>query len=235
MNKQRMYTIGLMLLLLGVTLTTYGVWTQSSFSHGIPTNDAGCWCHNDGIAVFVNGTGDGGAGVFFGQIVIGSTFHLLISTANHAAGVVPGLQMWESNQTDNAQFTFNPAEVTATSPQNLSPISGNITALYKITAPTTPGDYVLTLYSQGTRLMGIAIQVVSTTTSITSTTTSSHIITQIATSTDTKLSSPIPGWEYDVLVVIVLFLGLFVGLPLSLALWWSKDSKHQEPAAKDSK
>jgi len=229
MNKRRMYTVGLTVLLLGVMVTTYGVWTQSSFSHGVPSNDEGCWCHNKGIAVFVNGTGDGGGGVFFGQIMVGSTFHLHISTANHAAGVVPGLQLWELNQTDNAKFTFSPTSFTANSPYNLSTLPGNITALYKITAPTTPGDYVLTLYSQGTLLMGIAIQVVSTITFTTSTIASTQILPPIATSTDTKPSDSIPGWEYEVLALIALCLGLFISVPLSLGYWWSK---HQEPAAK---
>jgi hypothetical protein len=224
-----MYTIALTVLLLGVMVTTYGVWTQSSFSHGTPDLDQGCYCHNYGIAVFVNRTGDGGAGVFFSQIMVGSTFHLLVSTDDaHATGVVPQLQLWESNQTDNAKFTFSPTSVIALSPYNLSPQQGNITALYKITAPTTPGDYVLTLYSQGTLLMGIAIRVVST---ITSTITSNQIIPQIATSTHTKLSSPIPGWEYGLLVVVLLFLGLIFVLPPLLGLWL----EHQEHAAKGFK
>jgi hypothetical protein len=227
-----MYSIALTVLLLGVTVTTYGVWTQSSFSHGTPDQDNGCYCHNNGVEVFVNRTGDGAAGVFFGQIMDGSTFHLLVSTWDaYVTGVVPQLQLWESNQTDNAKFTFSPTSVIALSPYNLSPQQGNITALYKITAPTTPGDYVLTLYSQGTLLMGIAIQVVST---ITSTITSNYTPPQIATSTDTIPSDSIPGWEYEVLVIIVLFLGLFISLPI-LGAWLSRDSKHQEPAAKGFK
>jgi len=162
--------------------------------------------------------------------MVGSTFHLLVSTDDaHATGVVPQLQLWESNQTDNAKFTFSPTSVIALSPYNLSPQQGNITALYKITAPTTPGDYVLTLYSQGTLLMGIAIQVVSTITFTTSTIASTQILPPIATSTDTKPSDSIPGWEYEVLALIALCLGLFISVPLSLGYWWSK---HQEPAAK---
>ena len=31
-------------------------------------------------------------------------------TSTHATGVVPQLQLWESNQTDNAKFTFSPTE-----------------------------------------------------------------------------------------------------------------------------
>jgi hypothetical protein len=234
MNKRRVYTIGLTVLLLGVTLTTYGVWTQSSFSHGTPDQDNGCYCHNNGIEVFVNRTGDGNGGVSFSQIMVGSTFHLLVSAWDaYPTGVVPQLQLWESNQTDNAKFTFSPTSVTALSQYNLSPQQGNITALYTITAPTTPGGYVLTLYSQGTLLNEISIQVVST---ITSTTTSNQTIPQIATSTDTKPSNSIPGWEYEVLALIALFLGAFISLPF-VGSWLldRRDSKHQEPAGKGSK
>jgi hypothetical protein len=220
-----MYTIALTVLLLGVMLTTYGVWTQNSFSHAIPSKDAGCWCHDNGIAVFVNGTGDGGTGVFFGQIMVGSTFHLLISTLNVAAGVVPELQLWESNQTANANFTFSPTSVTAGSAQDLSEQPGNITALYKITSPTTPGEYVLTLYSQGTLLMGVVIQVVSTITS----TTSIQVVTPPATTMSQTAATPsfsFPGGAYGVMEVL-LFIGIFFVLPLFLMLWWSRDIRYQ--------
>ena len=108
-----MYTIGLTALLLGVMLTTYGVWTQSNFSHGEPSYDEGCYCHNSGIAVWINGTGDGDGGISSGSVKAGSTFHLLVSTNDeHATGVVPGLQQWESNETDNAKFNVSPTQVT---------------------------------------------------------------------------------------------------------------------------
>ena len=230
MSKRTLYTATLAILLLGVVTVTSGLWQTGSFSHGEPDFDQGCYCHNNGIAIYVNGTGDGNGGVFFGPFTAGSSFHLYVSTNNVAAtGVVPGLQQWQSNQTDNAKFTFSPTSFTANSPYNLSTLPGNITALYKITAPTTPGDYVLTLYSQGTLLMGIAIQVVSTITFTTSTIASTQILPPIATSTDTKPSDSIPGWEYEVLALIALCLGLFISVPLSLGYWWSK---HQEPAAK---
>ncbi len=234
MIKRRMYTIGLTVLLLGVTVTTYGVWTQSSFSHGTPSRDNGCYCHNNGIEVYVNRTGDGEAGVYFSHIMVGSTFHLLVSTWDvHSTGVVPQLQLWESNQSDNAKFTFSPTSVIALSPYNLSGVTGNITALYKITAPTTPGDYVLTIYSQGNLLMGIAIQVVST---ITSTTTSNWTAPQTATSADAKPSDSIPGWEYEVVVIIALVVGIFISIPF-VGSWLldMRDSKHQESAAKGFK
>jgi hypothetical protein len=192
MNKRRMYTIGLTALLLGVMLTTYGVWTQSNFSHGEPSYDEGCYCHNSGIAVWINGTGDGDGGISSGSVKAGSTFHLLVSTNDeHATGVVPGLQQWESNQTDNAKFMFSPTQVTDNSAADLNKTAGNIMAFYAITAPTTNGDYVLTLYAQGTLLQPIAIQVSggSTTSTTTSTTTTSTTSTTHSSSTSTTSAS----------------------------------------------
>jgi len=188
MNKRSMYVIALAVLLLGVATVTSGVWLAGSFSHGEPSFDQGCYCHNNGIAVWVNDSGDGNGGLFFGPIAAGSTFHLLISTNNaQATGVVPGLQEWESNQTSNAKFTISPTEVTSSSSQNLNKTSGSITALYKITAPSTAGTYTLTLYGQGTLLQPISIQVTGgSTTSTTSTTTST---TSTPTSSTTQSSS----------------------------------------------
>ena len=126
-----MYVLTLAILLLGVVTVTSGVWLTGSFSHGDPSFDQGCYCHNNGIAIFVNGTGDGNGGLFLGSFNAGTSFHLYISTNNVAAtGVVPGLQEWMSNQTDNAKFTITPTQVTDGSAQDKSPTVGNITALY---------------------------------------------------------------------------------------------------------
>ena len=182
-----MYSIGLTVLLLGVMVTTYGVWTQSSFSHADPSFDQGCYCHNNGIAVWVNDSGDGNGGLYLGSFTAGSSFHLLVSTNDaQATGVVPGLQLWESNQTDNAKFTISPTEVATTSSANLNKTAGSITALYKITAPSTPGTYTLTLYGQGTLLQPLALQVTGgTTSSTTSTTTTTTTPTTTSTTTTT--------------------------------------------------
>jgi hypothetical protein len=187
-----MYAIGLTVLLLGVMLTTYGVWTQSSFSHGEPSFDEGCYCHNGGIAVFVNGSGDGDGGVYLGSVKAGTSFHLLLSTNDtHATGVVPGLQLWESNQTDNAKFTFSPMQVAANSTQNLSKIPGNITALYKVAIPASlaSGFYSLTPYAQGQLLQPIAIQVSTSSTSTTTTTSSTSTTTSTSSTTSTTSTS----------------------------------------------
>ncbi|MGA2664737.1 MAG: hypothetical protein ABSF83_07320 [Nitrososphaerales archaeon] len=186
MNKRSMYVVTLAVLLLGVVTVTSGVWLSGSFSHGDPSLDQGCYCHNNGIAIYVNGTGDGNGGLFFSSFAPGSSFHLYISTNNVAAtGVVPGLQQWFSNQTDNAKFTFSPTSVTDGSAQDRSPTAGNITALYKITVPSTPGMYTLTLYAQGSEMQPILIQVAATSTS-TSTTTSSPTTTSSSTHSTTS-------------------------------------------------
>ena len=183
MSKRTLYTATLAILLLGVVTVTSGLWQTGSFSHGEPGFDQGCYCHNNGIAIYVNGTGDGNGGVFFGPITAGSSFHLYITTNNVAAtGVVPGLQQWQSNQTDNSKFTFSPTQVTDGSAQDRSPTSGNITALYKITAPTTAGFYTLTLYAQGSEMQSMTIQVTGGSTS-TSTTTTSSTTSSTASST----------------------------------------------------
>jgi hypothetical protein len=62
MNKRNMYIAALAVLLLGVVTVTSGVWLQGGFSHGEPSFDQGCYCHNNGIAIFVNATGDGDGG-----------------------------------------------------------------------------------------------------------------------------------------------------------------------------
>ena len=194
MNRRRIYVIGLTALLLGVVTVTSSVWLMSSFSHGEPDFDQGCYCHNGGIAVFVNGTGDGEGGVYFsGPFEAGTTFHLLLSTNDaNAVGVVPGLQLWESNQTNNAKFTFSPTQVTDNSAQDVNKAAGNITALYKVTIPisTASGFYILTPYAQGQLLQQVEIKVgASSTTSTTSTSTTSTSTTSTSTTSTSTTSS----------------------------------------------
>ncbi|MGA2665455.1 MAG: hypothetical protein ABSF83_10965 [Nitrososphaerales archaeon] len=120
----------------------------------------------------------------------GTSFHFYISTNNvQATGVVPGLQQWESNQTDNAKFTFSPASVTDGSAQDKSPTAGNITTLYKISIPASlsAGMYTLTLYAQGSQMQPIVVQVTGAST--TTSTTSSHDTTTTTTSTTSTTSS----------------------------------------------
>src|SRR5271169_1269174 len=187
-----MYVITLAILLFGVATVTSGVWMTGGFSHGNPEFDQGCYCHNNNIAVWVNGTGDGNGGSFFGPFTAGSSFHLLINTDNaHVTGVVPALQQWESNQTDNAKFTISPAQVTDNSAADQNKTAGGILVLYKITTPTTAGTYVLTLYAQGSLLQPIAIQVAggSTSTTTSSTTPAAHSTPSPTSTTSSTISS----------------------------------------------
>ncbi len=183
-----MYLVTLTILLLGVVTFTSGVWLTGSFSHGEPSFGQGCYCHNNGIAIYVNGTGDGNGGTFLGSFNAGTSFHLYVSTNNVAAtGVVPGLQEWMSNQTDNAKFTIAPAQVTDGSAQDKSPTVGNITTLYKISIPASlaTGSYTLTLYAQGSLMQPLMIQVTGTSTT-TSTTSSSHSTTSTTSTTSSS-------------------------------------------------
>jgi len=62
------------------------------------------------------------------------------------------VQEWMANMTGTGNFTIKPQMVTDNSPQDLNPEKGNITALYSITAPETPGSYTLTFYAEGTTI-----------------------------------------------------------------------------------
>jgi len=189
MNKRRMYTIGLTVLLLGVIVTTYGVWTQSTFSHGVPGNDHGCYCHNGGIAVWYNGTDSGLMQTL--TVSGGASFVLNVTSANVAAtGVVPGMQEWMSNMTDNAKFTFSPQSVTANSTLNLSKANATISAFYKITAPQEAGSYTLTAFLQGSNLeISVDVASAQSTSTTVSTTSSTGVTTQPTSSTSTSSTS----------------------------------------------
>ncbi|MGA2664358.1 MAG: hypothetical protein ABSF83_05385 [Nitrososphaerales archaeon] len=190
MNKRSMYITVLAVLLLSVVTVTTGVWLTGGFSHGDPSLDQGCYCHNNGIAIYVNGTGDGNGGLFFGPFKAGTSFHFYVSTNNvQATGIVPGLQQWFSNQTDNAKFTFSPVSVTDGSAQDRSPTAGNITALYTITTPSTAGMYTLTLYAQGSEMQPILVQVTGGSTSTTSTTHSTTSTSTTSASTTTPITT----------------------------------------------
>ena len=196
-NKRTAYIVTLSVLLLGVATVASGLILSGSFASGEPSFDQGCYCHNGNISVYVNGTGDGLGGKSFGPIATGSTFHLLVSTGDqHATGVVPGLQEWMSNQTDNAKFTISPTQVTAGSAQDMNKTnSGNITALYAITAPSTAGTYVLTIYAQGSFMQPISIQVTggTTTQAVTVTVTATATATLPATTVTTTTTTTLPA------------------------------------------
>ena len=131
------------------------IWYGSAPAHGRLRDGEGCYCHNNGIGININGTDWGhGSGISSINIEAGGSSHLHVSTNNvNAIGVVP-VQEWMSNQSDNAKFIFSPQIVYDNSPQDLSEKTGTITALYTITAPLTlqSGVYGVTLFAQGTYL-----------------------------------------------------------------------------------
>ena len=152
-----------------------------------PGLDQGCYCHNDGIGVWLNGTGFNE----YGGVTVqpGGAFVLNATSENIAAtGVVPGIQQWLTNITDNAKFTFSPQSVSDSSPQNLKHQTGNITAIYTITAPATAGNYMLGLYAQGTTV-NFMVQVGSPSSNTTSTTGSSATSTGGSTTSQSQTSN----------------------------------------------
>jgi hypothetical protein len=158
-------------------------------THADPTLDNGCYCHNNGIGVWFNGTGFNEFGGTF--VKAGASFVLNATSKNIAAtAVVPGVQQWLSNMTDNAKFTFKPQSVTDTSSLNLKHQKGNITAMYTITAPSSPGIYTVTLYAQGT-MVGFSVQVTGsqTTTSTTGSSSTSQTFTNTTSNSQTSSSS----------------------------------------------
>lgn len=154
-----------------------------------PQFDSGCYCHNNGIALWFNGTGYNE----FSAVTVkaGGSFVLNATSSNWGGtGTVPGVQQWLSNESDTAKFTISPMTVQVNSPQNVSPVKINqtITALYKITAPTTSGTYSLALYAEGqVDTVAVIVQAgssASSTASATATQTSSS-----PTQTSTAVSS----------------------------------------------
>ena len=146
-----------------------------------PSLDQGCYCHSNGVGIWLNGTGFneyGGWTANAGQTVI-----LNITSENIAAsGTVPGLQEWLNNESDTAKFTFTPQSVSANSSQNLSKVSGEIIGIYSITAPNTKGAYQLALFTMGWT-QDIFVQVNAPTTTTTTTTTTRPTTTTTTTTT----------------------------------------------------
>jgi len=184
MNAKRFWFVSLALLIMVSGLMTYSIVPTV---HADPSLDQGCQCHNNGIGVWFNGTGFNEYGGV--TIAAGGTFVLNATSANIAAtGVVPGVQQWLSNMSDNAKFTFKPQSVTDTSPQNLQHVKGNITAIYTITAPSSGGSYMLDLYAQGTTV-GFSVQATGGSSTTTSTGSSSTGSSSTGSSTSTTNST----------------------------------------------
>ena len=192
------------MLLLTATMFTIG-WSPTVYAE--PQLGQGCQCHNNGIALWFNGTGFNE----FSSITVaaGGSFKLNVTSANYAAtGTVPGVQQWMTGIGDTGKFTISPQNVTVSSPLNISKIKVNstISAFYKITAPTTGGTYHIAISALGqTQGIGVIVQGGATTTTTSTgssqtgttsstgsqtTTQSSGSTTQSQSSTQTTTSPP---------------------------------------------
>ena len=184
MNSKRIPLIWVALLVLTSGLVAFSLVPSV---HTDPTLDNGCYCHNNGIGVWFNGTGFNEFGGVF--VSPGATFVLNATSKNiAAAGVVPGVQQWVSTMGDNAKFVFKPQSVNDTSPLNLLHQKGNITGIYTVTVPSSPGLYSVQLYAQG-QVVGFPVQVTgsTSTTSSSSTSTTSSTTPPPTTTTTTTL------------------------------------------------
>ena len=206
------------MLVLGVAALVYASVPGARAS---PANDQGCYCHNNGIGVWLNGTGFMEFGIL--EFTPGGSMSLNVTSSNIAAtGVVPGVQDWMANENDTGKFTIAPQSVQDGSAEDLAPATGNITVIYRISAPTTPGSYLLTLYVQGTWLTVAAS--VGSPSGTTTTSTSSGGSTTHSTSTTTKGSSNnflagFPGLNLITLIVtsgIALAIGVVLGVGVAL-------------------
>jgi hypothetical protein len=214
LNGRRALAASFALATLLVALMLYNAAPQVN---AVPSNDHGCYCHNSGIGVWFNGTGFAEFSTI--SVAPGGSFVLNATTDNIAAtGVVPGVQEWMANMTDTGNFTIKPQMVTDNSPQDLNPGKGNITAMYTITAPQSPGSFTLTFYAEGTTVqvsVDVGSQSATTTSSVNGTATmptgnSTTTTAVIATSTSSSSAGPSVTYYSVELAVIVIGFGLLV-------------------------
>src|SRR3990170_4567628 len=105
------------MLLLVVMLMMYG----SSPSEGRRSYGEGCYCHNNGIGMRINGVEIGyGVGVDPISIKAGGSVQLQASTNIVSSVDAVPKQEWRQSESDNAKFTFNPQIVYDNSVQDLS-------------------------------------------------------------------------------------------------------------------
>jgi coenzyme F420-reducing hydrogenase gamma subunit len=115
---------------------------------------SGCYCHNLGVGIWVNGTDTyAKEEVFYVNTESGRSFAFQVTSVKtqteRTEGLLQPAMDWMSNMSDNAKFTFDPREVKDNSPQDQNPTAGSITALFKITAPNDSGSYIISLFAQG--------------------------------------------------------------------------------------
>lgn len=111
----------------------------------------GCYCHNDGVAIYVNST-DMSNRMRLRAVEGGKSFSLLINTTQRydvSEGLLRAALAWMPDMGDNPKFRFDPQEVKDNSPLDISPSTGTIVVLFKITAPEEPGWYTIQFSAQG--------------------------------------------------------------------------------------
>jgi Ni,Fe-hydrogenase III small subunit len=116
----------------------------------------GCSCHNEGTNIWVNGndfnTVDDIVSV---DVDSAGSFVVTVQSQRPADNdLFQRTMVWMPNVADNAKFIFDPQEVKDNSPQDLSPIVGNIIAKFNITAPSQSGSYTISLWAQGAIIQG---------------------------------------------------------------------------------
>lgn len=104
----------------------------------------GCYCHNDGVGIWVNATDWYHVDTYEVTVDPGKSFVLPIVTRDVAtSGILPGVIAWLPNMTDNSRFKFDPQEVRA------KPGIAGIDASFTITPPDKPGVYTISGVAEG--------------------------------------------------------------------------------------
>jgi hypothetical protein len=132
--------------IVGVILAALVLMPAGWQARAWPEDDQGCYCHNLGVAIYINGSDV--AWPIIAQK--GQTFSLDLKTVRMAVvGILPAVLAWEPNITDNSKFAITPANVIDNSADDLDNSTGNIETLFKITAPSVEGSYVIYVTAQG--------------------------------------------------------------------------------------
>jgi hypothetical protein len=127
--------------------------------NSVPEEGADCYCHK-GLRSILR-VNDTEVTAFYPTVDPGSTFTLLIQ-ANFGA-LDPSLKItpavgWDTRAADNAKFKFDPTEIVDSSPQDLDPVPGSVSARFKVTAPTEPNYYDLEVtYHGGTSTITVHV------------------------------------------------------------------------------
>ncbi len=126
-------------------------------THGTPDNGEGCYFHNNGVSITVGESyWREGHGVNNLKMQPGGSINLHVNTiaVESSARNAFATHEWESSQSDNSKFTFDPQIVHDNSPEDLSGTTETIAASYTATSQETlqNGQYQIELVAQGAHL-----------------------------------------------------------------------------------